>query len=152
MSKLIWIFLFPFFSLNNIIFRSTLFSLLIFFNSFYIFIKHFIYDTKFLTTWHHDYSQNTIISLRYDDFWPKIYLILSPSLRNLTTHIAIDYIHIPIIIKVQCVKHLIQIFIFFGMTIKLSGYICFCDAQWLPKLFLWSCEFWNIAKGTYDHL
>ena len=71
------------------------------------------------------------MKLRYDDF--KKNLILSPSLGNLTTHIAIHYIHIPIIIKVQCVKHLIQIFIFFGMTIKLSGYICFCNAQWFDR-------------------
>ena len=38
----------------------------------------------FLTSW------NTIISFEcYVDFWPKIYIILYPSLENLTTHIAI---------------------------------------------------------------
>ena len=26
---------------------------------------------------------------QYDDFWPKIYLILYPILGNLTTHIAV---------------------------------------------------------------
>ena len=37
------------------------------------------------------YSQNNMISMKYLDFWPKMYLILYPSLRNLTTHITIEY-------------------------------------------------------------
>ena len=35
------------------------------------------------------YWQNTIIFSKFDDFWPKTYLILYPSLWNLTTQIAI---------------------------------------------------------------
>ena len=44
----------------------------------------------FLTSWNTVFLQNTIISFEcYVDFWPKIYIILYPSLENLTTHIAI---------------------------------------------------------------
>ena len=35
------------------------------------------------------YSQNTIPSFEYVDFWPKIYLILYPSFGDLTTHVTI---------------------------------------------------------------
>ena len=34
-------------------------------------------------------SQNTIISFEDIDLWPKIYLILYPSLENTTTHTTI---------------------------------------------------------------
>ena len=40
----------------------------------------------------HAYLQNTLISLGYVDFWPKVYLIfLYPSPGNLATHITIRY-------------------------------------------------------------
>ena len=44
----------------------------------------------FLTTRHHVYSQNKIISFEdYWPYWPKICLILYPFLENSTTHITI---------------------------------------------------------------
>ena len=43
-----------------------------------------------MTTRHYVYSQNVIASFENVDCWPKIYLILHPSLENLTTHITIN--------------------------------------------------------------
>ena len=48
---------------------------------------------NFLPPPHYVNSQNTIISFEHVDFWPKIFLILYPSLGNLTTHITIVPVH-----------------------------------------------------------
>ena len=40
------------------------------------------------------YAQNTMFSLEYVDFWPKLYLILYPFLENLTTDVTIIVINI----------------------------------------------------------
>jgi hypothetical protein len=55
------------------------------------FLKRFIFqnDAQFLMTRHYVSSQNTIISFEDIDFWPKIFLILYPSLKNSTIHIII---------------------------------------------------------------
>ena len=45
-----------------------------------------------LTTAHYVNSQNAIISLEDIDFFPKIFLILYPSLENWTTRITIVFI------------------------------------------------------------
>ena len=45
----------------------------------------------FLTTCHSVNSQNKIFSFEDIGFWPKTFLILYPSLENLTTHIIIIY-------------------------------------------------------------
>jgi hypothetical protein len=50
---------------------------------------NFLNDAQFLMPLCYGYSQNTIISFEYVDFWPRIYLNLYPYLGNLITHIAI---------------------------------------------------------------
>ena len=46
-----------------------------------------------MTTRHYVKSQNTIISFEGIDFWPRIFLILYPSIENSTTHITIIDAH-----------------------------------------------------------
>ena len=49
--------------------------------SFFILVLHYVYK-----------PQNTMISFVYVDFWPRTYLILYPSLENLTTGVTIMFI------------------------------------------------------------